>query len=48
MFKRNERLGTLEKQNKMQIAKGTKESYIHKGGFNKCQILKKRRIKSNS
>ena len=33
----------------MQIAKGAKECYIHKGGFDKyCPILKKRRIKSNS
>ena len=32
----------------MQIAKGTKECYIHKGGFNKYCLLKKRRVKSNS
>ena len=36
MFKGNKRLGTLEKVSEMQIAKGAKECYIHKGELNKC------------
>lgn len=47
MFKWNKKTRILEKQNEMQIAKGTKECHIRKGGFNKYCLLKTRRIKSN-